>query len=266
MLFKGTAVTRGSGEGVAVSTGMDTELGHISQLVSEAESEATPLEVRLERLGRRLILLTLGIAAAVAAASIAGGRDLYLSIEIALALAVAAVPEGLPIVATVALARGMWRMARRHALVEQLSAVETLGSTSVILTDKTGTLTENRMVVAELDLPDETSIAFDASAEPARAFSRAALPVDPAKTPLLAEALRVAALCNNAELARDPAAQPPGTGDPTEVALLVAARAAGLVRGRLLEETPEIGELAFDCDAKRLATLHQENGGGLAAV
>jgi Ca2+-transporting ATPase len=264
LLFKGTAVTRGSGEGVVVATGMRTELGGISALVSEAEAEATPLEVRLERLGRRLIALTLAIAALVAVASIGSGRDLYLSIEIALALAVAAVPEGLPIVATVALARGMWRMARRRALVERLSAVETLGSTSVILADKTGTLTENRMVVAELDLPDGP-VAF-AAAGPTGAFSRQGEPVDPPRDPLLAQLLRVAALCNNAELAADPGAEPPGTGDPTEVALLFAARAGGCERSELLERAPEIREVAFDPETKRMATLHREGAVVLAAV
>jgi len=266
LLFKGTAVTRGSGEGVVVATGMSTELGGISQLVSEAEPEATPLEVRLEALGNRLILLTLVIAAGVALVSIVSGRDLYLSIEIALALAVAAIPEGLPIVATVALARGMWRMARRHALIERLSAVETLGSTSIILTDKTGTLTENRMVVAELDLPDGSSLAFDAAAGSIGAFARDADLVDPAGSPLLLESLRVAALCSNAVLVRDPRAEPPGTGDPTEVALLYAARAAGLERAELLERAPEIREVAFDSEAKRMATLHREEGSVLAAV
>ena len=266
MLFKATAVARGSGEGVVVATGMDTELGRVSQLVSEAEPESTPLEVRLERLGRRLIGLTLAIAALVAAASIGAGRDLYLSIEIALALAVAAVPEGLPIVATVALARGMWRMARRHALVERLSAVETLGSTSVILTDKTGTLTENRMVVAALALSEGTPVGFDRAAGRLGAFACDDRPVDPAASPLLVEALRVAALCNNAELASDASAPSAGTGDPTEVALLVAARAAGLERPRLLEAMPELREVAFDSDSKRMATLHREGGRVLAAV
>lgn len=266
LLFKGTAVTRGNAEGVVVATGMQTELGQISRLVAEAEPELTPLEARLDRLGRRLILLTLGIATLVAAASIWGGRDLYLSVEIALALAVAAVPEGLPIVATVALARGMWRMARRNALVEQLSAVETLGSTSIILVDKTGTLTENRMVVGELALPDGTTVTLEPSGPLAGAFARDGFEVDPAGTPLIASALRVAALCNNAELTGDGSGGPAGLGDPTEVALLAAACAAGLERAQLVEAAPELLEMAFDSDAKRMATLHHEGDQILAAV
>jgi Ca2+-transporting ATPase len=155
MLFKGTAVTRGSGEGVVVATGMATELGHISELVEEAEAEFTPLEKRLDQLGRKLIWVTLGIIAVVAVTGILRGREIVLMIETAVALAVAAIPEGLPIVATIALARGMMRMAKHNALINRLAAVETLGSTNVICTDKTGTLTENQMTVTQLTLPDD---------------------------------------------------------------------------------------------------------------
>jgi len=153
MLHKGTAVTRGSGVGVVVGIGMDTELGRISRLVEETEDEATPLEETLAQLGRRLVAMTLALAAFLVASGLAVGRELLPMVEISIALAVAAIPEGLPIVATLALARGMWRMARRNALVERLAAVETLGSTGVILTDKTGTLTRNLMEVTRLELP-----------------------------------------------------------------------------------------------------------------
>jgi Ca2+-transporting ATPase len=249
MLHKGTAVTRGGGEGVVVATGMATELGQISRLVEDAEPEATPLEARLDQLGRRLIYLTLAISALVAGVGIARGRELYLSIEIALALAVAAVPEGLPIVATVALARGMWRMARRHALVERLSAVETLGSTSILLVDKTGTLTENRMAVAEVALSDGRVTTHLESQDP-----------------LLRSVLTVAALCNNAELSSTESDGSEGLGDPTEVALLIAGRRAGLERKTLLAASPEIAEWAFDSDAKRMATLHARDGAVMAAI
>ena len=147
MLFKGTHVVRGSGEGIVVGTGLSTELGRITQLVDETDEGNSPLEDRLERLSRQLIWLTLVLASAVAAAGLLTGRPVLLMVETSIALAVAAIPEGLPIVATLALTRGMLRMARRNALVEKLSAVETLGSTTVVLTDKTGTLTENRMAV-----------------------------------------------------------------------------------------------------------------------
>ncbi|NDJ86366.1 MAG: HAD-IC family P-type ATPase, partial [Chloroflexi bacterium] len=145
MVFKGTSITRGSGEGVVVATGMETELGHISSLVESAEDETTPLEKRLDQLGQKLVWLTLVVAALVAISGMLSGKELVLMVETAIALAVASIPEGLPIVATIALARGMARMAQRNALLNRLSTVETLGATNVICTDKTGTLTENQM-------------------------------------------------------------------------------------------------------------------------
>ena len=153
MLFKGTNITRGTGTGVVVATGMDTELGHISRLVAEAETEASPLEKKLALLSGQLVWLTLALTVLIAGIGLLQGKDAFLMVEAAIALAVAAIPEGLPIVATLALARGMWRMARKNALVERLSAVETLGAATIILTDKTGTLTENRMTVRRIWLP-----------------------------------------------------------------------------------------------------------------
>lgn len=150
MLFKGTAVTRGSGEGVVVGTGMMTELGRISSLVEEAEDETTPLEKRLNRLGHKLIWVTLALTGLIGLMGFLKGRDPFITLKTSIALAVASIPEGLPIVATIALARGMRRMARRNALINRLSAVETLGATTVIFTDKTGTLTENRMTMTRL--------------------------------------------------------------------------------------------------------------------
>jgi P-type Ca2+ transporter type 2C len=137
MLFKGTALTRGSGLGVVVATGARTELGRISHLVEEAEPEISPLERRLARLSAQLVWAVGILTVLIAGVGVASGEDAFLVVESAMALAVAAIPEGLPIVATLALARGMWRMARQNALIERLSAVETLGATTVILTDKT---------------------------------------------------------------------------------------------------------------------------------
>ncbi|WP_428262388.1 cation-translocating P-type ATPase [Haliangium sp.] len=227
MLFKGTSLTRGAGEAVVVATGMNTELGHISRLVETAEEEVTPLEKRLERMGRALVWLTLIIAALVGAAGILGGRELLLVVQTAIALAVASVPEGLPIIATIALARGMHRMARRNALITRLSAVETLGATTVICCDKTGTLTENRMTVVALERPPG---------------------VEPA------QAAEVGALCNNASLA--------GVGDPLEVALLVAAVDAGVSLEALDAAWPEHHEVAFDPELKMMATIHRDAGEG----
>ncbi|MEN8232754.1 MAG: cation-transporting P-type ATPase, partial [Thermodesulfobacteriota bacterium] len=131
MLFKGTALTRGSGEAVVINTGMQTEIGKISSLVAEAKDEGTPLEKRLNQLGNWLVWVCLIIAAFVVVTGVMAGQELYLMIETGIALAVASIPEGLPIVATIALARGVWRMAKRNALIKELSAVETLGATSI---------------------------------------------------------------------------------------------------------------------------------------
>lgn len=258
MAFKGTAVTGGSGAGVVVAIGMQTELGGIARMTSEASEEVTPLEKRLDRLARNLVVVTLIVAAVVAALGWLGGKDLVSMLETAVALAVAAVPEGLPIVATVALARGMWRMARRNALVERLAAVETLGSTSVIFADKTGTLTQNRMRVARLALPGSAEdVPWDKDKRPEE------------PSPLACRLLEVAALCNNAELEQadgDNGEHPAGTGDPMEIALLHAATTVGLARDRLLDDQPEEREESFDADTKMMATFHAQGGGFRIAV
>jgi Ca2+-transporting ATPase len=254
MAYKGTAVTDGSGLGVVVATGMDTELGHIESLVEEAESSATPLERRLERLGRRLIWLTVAIAAVVAGAGLIAGKALVIMLETAIALAIAAVPEGLPVVATLALARGMRKMARRNAVVKRLSAVETLGTASLIFTDKTGTLTENHMTLARLGLAGGT-VALEQDGERARLRRDDGTEVGLDEAPGLQDALTVGALCNNASLGEDGS-----IGDPTEVALLEGAAAVGLRRDDLLERLPEEREVSFDPDLKMMATVHAEDG------
>ncbi len=268
MIFKGSSATRGSAEGVVVATGMATELGRISALVERAEPQATPLERRLDRLGHRLVWVTLGIAVFVAASGIVAGRDPWLVVEIAIALAVATVPEGLPIVATVALARGMWRMAERNALVDQLSAVETLGSTSVVLTDKTGTLTENRMTLVRIALADDRDVEVSGVGHAiAGEFREGDSRVDVDRDPALRELLESAVLCNDAVLQDGSGTTEPTTlGDPTEIALLVAGAKAGLLRKALTARLPERREIAFDPAEKRMATIHQADGGFRFAV
>jgi len=265
--YQGTAVARGAGEGVVVATGMATELGKISALVETARPEATPLEKRIERLGRRLVGVTLALAVLVGAVGIAGGREPWLVIETAIALAVATVPEGLPIVATLALARGLWRMARRRALVEELAAVETLGSTSLILCDKTGTLTENRMTATALVLASGEVAIGGTGLATRGGFTRAGRDVDPRGEPDLREALEIAVLCSGASLHdAGPGAEPEAVGDPTEVALLVAGAKAGLRREDLLRERPEVREVAFDPEVRMMATVHAEPGGYFYAL
>ena len=264
MLFKGTSVTRGSGEGVVVGTGMNTELGKISTLVEEAEEEVTPLEKRLDNLARKLIWGTLVLAAFIALAGIFTSKGIFLMIETGIALAVAAIPEGLPIVATLALARGMLRMARRNALVRRLSAVETLGATNVIFTDKTGTLTENRMSVSTLMLePGEVKLVRDSRAG---VFEQDGKRIDPSESSALLEALRIGVLCSNASIAEDDASGEKNVGDPLEIALLHAGLLAGVTQSRLREEMPEVREEAFDPELKMMATFHRQNGGYYVAV
>lgn len=265
MLYKGTAVTRGSAVAVVVATGLATELGRITQLVEATEAVETPLDQRLKRLAQRLIVVTLALAAAVGLAGIGAGRDPVLMLETAIALAVATVPEGLPVVATIALARGLWRMAQHNALVSRLSAVETLGATSVICTDKTGTLTENRMVVARLLLPSG-QFALEIG-EDSASFARGDAAIDPATEEGLREALEIGVLCNNAEAGAgaDHGARH-GLGDPMEVALLEAGAAAGIGRRELLDRQPEEREEAFDPEAKRMATFHRVATGLRVAV
>ena len=241
MLFKGTSITRGHGMGVVVATGLGTELGHISSLVEEAEDEATPLEKRLNRLGHKLIFVTLALAVAVILSGFLTGKDLVLMIETGIALAVATIPEGLPIVATIVLAKGMRLMARRNALVNRLSSVETLGATGVICTDKTGTLTENRMTVTRLALASgDVEIAGAINLE-GDASLRAAL--------------ETGVLCNNASFSPD--APDKATGDPLEIALLVAGALGGLDHDALRRQWPEVREEAFDSDVKMMATFHR---------
>jgi len=255
VLFRGTAITRGSGEGVVVATGMGTELGRIASLAAAAQEEASPLEERLGQLGRRLLWVTLAIAAAVAVGGIVQGKAAFLMIETGIALAVATIPEGLPIVATIALARGMWRMAQRNGLINRLSAVETLGATGVICTDKTGTLTENKMTATQLVLEEaEIQVARDTGAG---AFTADGQPVDPGDGAPRA-ALEVAVLCSNAALDEDGAEGGNAVGDPMEVALLVAGAKGGVEQAPLLERLPETREEAFDSETKMMATVHQD--------
>ena len=258
MAFKGTAVTQGTGSGLVVATGMETELGHISSMVEEAEMETTPLEKRLDALARRLVWLTLAIAIVVATIGTIAGKELFVMLETAIALAIAAVPEGLPIVATLALAQGMRRMARRNAIVKKLAAVETLGAANLIFTDKTGTLTENHMTLSRL-LLDIGMIKIDYNNEVN--FILDDQKIDPAKMPGLLAALEVGVLCSNADLEGEDS-----VGDPTEVALLEGAGAANIKRHSLLEEYPEEREISFDPDTKMMATFHKQDGNYRVAV
>lgn len=250
MLFKGTAVTKGRAEGVVASTGMNTELGRITALVQKEPDKKTPLEKRIDALGKVMGWLCIGLVTIIGILGSLSGKEATEVIKTAIALAVATVPEGLPIVATLALARGVLRMARRNALVEQLSAVETLGSTSVILTDKTGTLTENKMRVTSVVVPgrsakDPTTVAFPVSGEPAETDDD------------VSRLVVASALCNDASIATDESGREVQVGDPMELALLLAAREIGLEQNEALRDEPRVATEAFDSDIKMMATHHR---------
>jgi P-type Ca2+ transporter type 2C len=264
MVYQATAVVAGAGRAVVVATGAATEVGHIGALTTSITDERTPLEHRLDALGRRLVVIALAVAGVVALLGLWRGGSWGLVLETALALAIAAVPEGLPAVSTITLAVGVSRMARRQALVRRLPTVETLGSATVICTDKTGTLTAGEMAVSVIVIDGRAITVTGTTYEPTGEFREGDRPIRPADDPVLYEALCIAALANRSVLEHDEDVWKP-VGDPTEVALVVAARKAGLDRGSLLEERPEEGEVPFSSERQWMATFHRAIGAELVA-
>ena len=264
MTYLGTVVTYGHGQAVVTETGMNTELGHIARSLQSVETEPTPLQKRLAQLGRALALVAVGIVALVFVMGILRGEDKRLMMMTALSLAVAVVPEGLPAVATVALALGARRMFKRGALIRKLPAVETLGSVTVICSDKTGTLTENRMTVTVLDVAGDR-LDLTETFEKGQPFTESvdsdeivALRQQVADRSSLALLLTGAGLCNDAELVLDERHRGfRAVGDPTEGALAVAAARLGLRKDRLLALFPRVAEVPFDSDRKRMTTVHR---------
>ncbi|SFI79457.1 cation-translocating P-type ATPase [Celeribacter neptunius] len=274
MLYRGTSLTAGSALGVVTGTGLATEIGQVSELVAEAGTESSPIEKKLAHLSSQLVWATLVLTVLIAGIGILSGKDAFMMAEAAIALAVAAIPEGLPVVATLTLARGMWRMARQNALVEHLSAVEALGATTVILTDKTGTLTENRMSVRRVWLPSgEVGLdgPLDGITTPGMAtpgLTTQGMTTDDAARPgesdaQLATLIEVAVLCNDAALED---AEAEGTGDPMEVALLRAGLTVGHARDSLLQRYPLLRKVAFDSTSKMMATIHRRGEDALYAI
>jgi P-type Ca2+ transporter type 2C len=265
MVYLGTTVVAGSGLAVATATGLATELGRIGQLVALAGERTTPLERQVEELGRRLIGFALGTCGVVGLAGILHGQPVGLMLETAVTLAIAAIPEGLPAVTTVALAAGLWRLARSGALVRRLPAVETLGSTTVICSDKTGTMTENRMTVSRLHVGQETIALIPGGPGAAREFVRGDVALDPLADAQLARLLTVGALANDASVTRG-AEGPVFQGDPTETALLAAALDAGLDPMALGRRWPRRGEIPFDPVVRLMATYHEAADGRVLCV
>jgi len=261
LVYMGTAATYGRGTGVVVETGMRTQLGRIAELIQSVSGEQTPLQKRMSQLGRSLALASLGIVAIVFAMGLLRGEDISEMFITSIAMAVAAIPEGLPAVVTISLALGAQRMLRRQALIRKLPAVETLGSVTTICSDKTGTLTENRMTVTILDVLGET--------QQVDAMLEKGLPVldaeyRPSESPpirSLGFLLKAAALVNDAILQQAPEADDccRAIGDPTEGALLIAAAKTGLWKSELDQRWPRVAEIPFTSERKLMTTVHQVN-------
>jgi len=268
MLFMGTIAVSGKGRALVTATGSQTELGKIAAMIhreAQAEQEETPLQRRLEQLGHTLLWLSLAIVAVVFGLGALRGIPLGTMFLTAVSLAVAAIPEGLPAVVTITLALGVTRMVQRHALIRRLPAVETLGSTTVICSDKTGTLTKNEMTVTTLYQGREMFRVSGEGYEPNGAVRRDGAVINTLEYPGLQALLRAAVLCNGAEL-RYEADHWRILGDPTEGALLVVAAKAALRKDSLERENPALGEVPFDSERKKMTMVRQTSSGTIAFV
>ncbi|MGI5151643.1 HAD-IC family P-type ATPase [Plantactinospora sp. CA-294935] len=267
MAYSGTLVTAGSGAGVAVATGPETELGQIHRLVGAAETLATPLTRKLARFSKVLTVVILALAAVTFGIGLLRGQEVVGTFTAAVALAVGAIPEGLPAAVTITLAIGVTRMARRRAVVRRLPAIETLGSTTVVCSDKTGTLTENQMTVRTVWTADGQFTVTGAGYAPdgeLRDGQGAA--VTAAASQALCWSLLAGAGCNDAQLHRE-GDEWVLIGDPTEAAMLVVAAKAGLDHHEVTTGYPRMGTVPFSSERQYMATLHEEpNSGGRVAL
>jgi len=242
MIYKGTSIIKGNAKAIVTGIAKNTELGQITSLVEEAEETTTPLDRKLEDLTKVLIWITLVITAIFIVTGYIQGKETYYIIETAIALAVAAIPEGLPIVATIALAYGMMQMAKKNAIVKKLTAVETLGGTTLILTDKTGTLTENKIKAVSLYIPFQQR-EFDG-----KSFS---------KNEIFEKIISIGVLCNNASI-ENLNGELKETGDPLEIALLHASTENGYVSANILTKYPRVNEYPFSSETKLMITVHKD--------
>ncbi len=256
MAYAGTAVTYGRGCGVVVATGMETEFGRIVKLVRTAAPQITPLQKSLNQVGHVLAVVALLIVAAIVGLGIWRGESLHDMLLFGIALAVAVVPEALPAVVTISLALGARRMVGRNALIRRLPAVETLGCTSVICSDKTGTLTKNQMTVRRLWVPEEWLSVTGVGYEPVGRLIRQGREAPLSRS--LSELLRAIVLANDAALVRVGRGRWEVRGDPTEGALLVVAAKSGIHKAELDAQFPRIGEIPFTSESKRMTTFHAD--------
>ncbi len=261
MVYAGTHVTAGRARAIVVATGTATEIGGIARMAQAVAEPATPLERRIRQFGNMLIVGATVAFAVILLVGIARGLPLAQIIMIGISQLVGMVPEGLPVAVTIALAVGVQRMAKRRAIVRRLAAVETLGSTTVICTDKTGTLTRNEMTVTELSLPGGRRVSVTGSGfDPRGEMTDGGTPIDAATDDRLLALLQAGVLCNDAQLS-GPHDEPPRwrpMGDPTEVALVSLAIKSGLIPAEVRAQSPRDAELPFDADAKMMATQHGE--------
>ncbi len=261
MVFAGTAATYGRGRAVVVATGMQTEFGRIARLLATVEIGQTPLQNNLKRVGHALAYVALAVVILIVGLGFFRGQPLLEMLVFGIALAVAVVPEALPAVVTISLAIGVQRMVKRNALIRRLPAVETLGSTSVICSDKTGTLTKDEMTVRKIVLPGQSIEVSGAGYEPQGAFSCNGNAVDLSGP--IAELLRAAVLASDAQLTRSDERWDI-KGDPTEGALVVVAAKAGLHKSDLDVQFPRLSEIPFTSESKRMTTLHALPVGSVA--
>lgn len=258
LAFKGTLITKGRGQGIVTETGMQTQLGQIATLLQDQEEGRTPLQKRLATFGQKLAYVILAICAIVFIAGLSRGEPPLLMLLTSISLAVAAIPEALPAVITISLALGARKLVKQQALIRKLPAVETLGSVSYICTDKTGTLTQNRMTVeqvylnGELVAPDELPMTVEKS-QTQRSFTELSHPE------LLLCAL---SLCNDTRLDGDDEA----VGDPTETALFELAREKGFLRESLEKTFPRLAEIPFDAERKLMTTFHPWSEGKVVSI
>ncbi|TFH23406.1 HAD family hydrolase, partial [Candidatus Bathyarchaeota archaeon] len=260
MIFTGTAVVYGRGKALVTSTGMKTEFGKIAEMVQASPQEKTPLEKRMGNVGKWIGLLAVVVAISVGVVGIVvENRPILEMVLWAISLAVAAVPEALPAIITGALAIGMYRMAKVNTIVKRLPAVETLGSTSVICSDKTGTMTKGEMTVQRIYVNDQTFKLTGIGYAPQGEFlfeDKTVIPDEYLKT-----LLKVAVLCNDSSLEKDPkSGKWTVKGDPTEGALVVAAEKAGIRKDELDTQEQRIAEVPFSSERKRMTTIHTTSG------
>jgi P-type Ca2+ transporter type 2C len=257
MVYSSTLVAMGRGLFVVTETGMATELGKIASMIQATDREQTPLQRRLNQVGKVLALAALAIVGVVFALGLLRGENLEVMFLTAVSLAVAAVPEGLPAVVTIALALGAHRMFRRRALIRKLPAVETLGSVTVICSDKTGTLTQNRMTATVLDVAGHTVELGGGSFADSKPGPDGGTPLAVGDDPTLAMLLAGGALCNDSLLEDHEEEEFRAVGDPTEGALVVAAAREGLKKPEIEVALPRVGEVPFDSGRKRMTTVHE---------